>query len=163
MSRRRALGEIGLTGIAAGAVLVGATESLAGPAGAATVNKGSQVTVFNVFVDSGSLRVDNSVAGEIKRWSGGQDTPRYTPSSIGVRRTKLREPGATFAIGDNEVRIVWPDFTGTCTVPIPNPASSGVNLADDLLLYLMLGRAILVTTRSDVLDTLTMKIDPTRR
>ena len=109
-----------------------------------------KVYVFNSYNEPiTNLSVSGYNAGSIAGW--GTD---YKPDVINVPRAKHSddESTAAFAIGDNPMIIPWDSFQAAAKVTIPNPAASNVSLDDDLILYLMVNKAILVTTRGYVLD-----------
>ncbi len=109
------------------------------------------ITVFNSYNEPVTqLSVGGYAAGDIAGWS--QTAPRYTPSQLVVARSKDRGTKASFAIGANQVSIPWNSFTGLCTVKIPDPETSPVSLDDDLILYLTVNKAFLLTTRGFVWD-----------
>ena len=55
----------------------------------------------------------------------------------------------SFAIGSNRLSSQWNSFTATATIEIPDP--SQVSLNDDLLLFLAINEATMLTTRGYVI------------
>src|SRR5215217_502754 len=111
------------------------------------------VHVFNSFNEPiSALSVSGYNGGAIDGWSSTPAT-LYTPAQLSVPPV-LHQSDATsaaFAVGNNPVIISWVSFRSSVTVTIPNPAS-GVSLLDDLILYLTVNKAILLTTRGYVLS-----------
>jgi hypothetical protein len=114
----------------------------------------SNVYVFNCYNEPiTKLLVGGNSAGDIAGWSTVAGT-KYTAAELAVPRSKYPDDAkATFAIGDNDIRVPWDSFTGTATVAIPNPTSSPISLDDDLILFITRNEAILMTTRGFVQDT----------
>jgi hypothetical protein len=112
------------------------------------------VTVFNSYNEPVTqLSVGGYSAGDIAGWSKGPTPPLFTPSALVVPRSKSPETKATFAIGPNLVIVNWNSFVVKYTVVVPDPRSSGISLDDDLILYLTVNEAILVTARGFVIGT----------
>jgi len=112
------------------------------------------VHVFNSYNEPVTgLSVSGYSAGNIDGWAASGAT-QYTPNQVSVPRCKYQGEvsGPAFAIGDNPVVIPWVSFRAAATITIP-PPQSGVSLMDDLILYLTVNTAILVTTRGYVLNT----------
>jgi hypothetical protein len=105
---------------------------------------GGSVYVFNCYNEPISgLVVGGGRVGNIPGWASGGSTI-YTPSAIRVPRSKSAAPG-NFATGDNSVRSPWDSYTGTTKITIPGPGS--ISLDDDLILFLAVNQATLMTTR----------------
>jgi hypothetical protein len=112
---------------------------------------GGSVYVFNCYNEPiSSLTVAGAAVGSIDSWSTRGQT-LYTPAERAVPRTRNPSPGS-FVNGNNAVRIPWDSFTGTTTVTIPD-GSSGISLDDDLILFLAINQAMLLTTRGRVQST----------
>jgi hypothetical protein len=105
------------------------------------------VYVFNIFNESMKLVVEGETIGEIPGPSDGRagKPTKYTPAGLRVNRSKDPKQGE-FAIGFNDVRIDWNGFTAKAGITIPAEATSGVTLADDLLLFTSFSTAVLMTT-----------------
>ena len=73
-----------------------------------------------------------------------------------MNRSTDPEAGA-FGIGDNDIAIWWDSLTGRATVRIPSPAASGVDLSEDLLLFVAVSEAWLMNTRAYVVDRFELK------
>lgn len=119
------------------------------------------VTVFNCFSEPvNGLSVAQGSVGDIDGWSdgGGGRSPKYTPSSRVVPRSKKPDP-KTFAPGDNPVAVPWNSFTGNATVRIPTPADSGISIDDDLLLFVSTSQMTLMTTHGRVVDNFPVKLE----
>jgi hypothetical protein len=148
ITRRGAIG----TGIAS----VGLGALWASPLASASANgprvaSGGKVTVFNCYNEPvHRLTIDGDDVGNIAQWSeGGANRPaKYTPASLTVPRSKNPEP-KSFAIGNNRLSAVWNSFTGTATIKIPDP--NEVSLMDDLLLFLAINEATMMSTRGYVI------------
>ena len=107
------------------------------------------VTVFNSYNEPvTNLLVANNVAGNIAGWAAGPSPSKYTPSALSVARSKYPQTTPVFAYGDNRVVIPWNSYTGNTTISIP--ATTSVD--DDLILYLTLNQAVLLTARGMVLS-----------
>jgi hypothetical protein len=115
---------------------------------------GPSVYVFNCYNEPISgFTVGGSQVGDIPGSSSGSgQAARYTPAGLPVPRSRHPDPGS-FAIGNNQVSSPWDSFLGTATITIPDPSSSGISLDDDLILFLALNQAMLLTTRGFVKAT----------
>jgi hypothetical protein len=113
----------------------------------------SNVYVFNCYNEPiTKFLVGGNAAGDIAGWST-TATTKYTPSLLVVPRSKFpQDDKATFAVGDNDIRVPWDSFTGTTTITIPDPTKQSISLDDDLILFVTRNEAILMTTRGFVLD-----------
>jgi hypothetical protein len=117
---------------------------------------GGSVYVFNCYNEPiSALAVAGAAVGGIDSWSTRGQT-LYTPAERAVQRSRSPNPGS-FANGNNAVRIPWDSFTGTTTVTIPD-ASSGISIDDDLILFLTINQAILLTTRGRVQSTFPVNV-----
>jgi len=114
------------------------------------------VYVFNCYNEPiTNLSVSGYNAGNISGWEESDKSVMYTPNEMQVPRSKHGDDltSAAFAIGANAVIIPWVSFQANTTVNIPNPAISPVSLMDNLILYLTVNKAILMTNRGYVLET----------
>lgn len=148
ITRRAAIGT-GITTVGLGALWASPLASAS--ANAPRAASGGKVTVFNCYNEPVSrLNIDGGDVGDIAPWSegGGNRPAKYTPASLTVPRSKNPEP-KSFAIGSNRLSSQWNSFTGTATIEIPDP--SQVSLNDDLLLFLAINEATMLTTRGYVI------------
>lgn len=116
------------------------------------------VYVFNCFNEPvTAMSVAGYAVGDVSPWSeGGEGKPlKYTPNGLAVKRSKYPTK-EYFAIGENSLLVPWDSFTGSTTVKIPDPSSSGISLDDDLILFACTNEALLLTTRGFVVDQFPM-------
>lgn len=111
------------------------------------------VYVFNCYNEPiNTLSVQYGAVGSVPGYSAGPTPPEYTPGTTKVPRSSPLA-GGKFGVGANIVTAAWDGFTGTVTVTIPDPKVGPVSIDDDLVLFVMVNQAVLVTTRGYVMGT----------
>jgi hypothetical protein len=109
------------------------------------------VYVFNLYSEPiSNLTIGGYPAGGINGYANGGSAPLYTPASLSVPRTKFPTGSAAFALGANQLQVLWDSFRGMTSVTIP---ADSVSLDDSLLLLLAMNEAILLNTRGYVLSS----------
>jgi hypothetical protein len=110
-----------------------------------------KVYCFNCHRETISqLLVNGLPASTIAGWT----IPGYTPASLPVDRIR-RSDGRTPAFPIDRptaLELRWQSFTGKVSIPAVSPFDSPVSLDDDLVLYMTLNGAILLTTRGSVMS-----------
>lgn len=121
-----------------------------------------KVYVFNCYNEPvTAMSVAGYAVGNVAPWSeGGTEKPlKYTPNGLAIKRSKYPTQEC-FAIGENAFLVPWDSFTGTTSVKIPDPSSSGISLDDDLILFVCTNEAVLLTTRGYVVEQFPMAHKP---
>ena len=109
----------------------------------------SNVYVFNCYNEPiNALSVQFGTPVTIAGY--GSSPTKYTPAGTAGPRAKGLAAGV-FGVGANNLTAAWDSGTGTCTVVIPSPPNFSVD--DDLILFIMLNKAVLADTRGHVLGT----------
>ena len=121
------------------------------------------VTLFNCQNETlGALSVGGFMGGSVAGWpfSGAS---MYQPQSIRLPRIRSGNDrtSAAFAYGDNPCQAQWDSVAARFTITVPAPGSpTPVSLDDDLIVYLTLNQAILLTARAFVIGNFPVQMTP---
>lgn len=111
-----------------------------------------KVYCFNCYNEPISqLNVNGLSAGGVSGWAT-SGAGIYTPASVAIARVRHGDGQSSPAFPNDQptpLRIDWDSFTVQTTINLTNLPS--ISLEDDLILYIALNQATLITTRGFVL------------